>query len=68
MKKVIKGRVYDTETAQELGTITDMAKAALEAYLAATSKHFHDLADVGPKTDGLSAGQKAMIDDMYDQR
>ena len=48
--------------------LADMGKAALEAYLAATSKHFHDLADVGPKTDGLSAGQKAMIDEMYDQR
>jgi len=48
--------------------VENLKAQGLTERLSTTSQHFRDLADIGQKQDGLSAGQKAMIDEMYDQR
>lgn len=61
-------RTTQVSRADRAQFVENLKAQGLTELLSATSQHFHDLADIGPKTDGLSAGQKAMIDELSGQR
>lgn len=61
-------RTVKVSRADRAELIANLKAQGLTERLSTTSQYFHDLADIGQKQDGLSAAQKAMIDEMVGQR